>query len=222
MRDNKKKESYFHIYRNKRSNRIHEILIQEYRSNAEGTAFHPFQYDRLFRHRLEKFLSEFSLGTEEAKLKEFYLEALETTNKMTQMEYDDILKLLCLGVLFDSSPCDIFSHILEIQIDTFLCIFTDYLQYEVQTEVELVLYESHYWLIDQLKGVNNPVDIEKILWDYLENHWYEAQANWYWYETLHNPHDVYFGYWSFEAMALAKIYGVDTTRLVQSDYFALL
>lgn len=222
MRENHKTEEYFHVYLNKRSNRIHELLIKEYRCTQEGTDFHPILYYRLFRHRLEKLLAEFSLGTNPLQLKEYFIEVLEVTEKMDDMEYDDLLKLLCFGVLLDYSPCDIFSHILEIQIDSFLCMFTDYLQYKVQTEVEPDLYHPHLWLFDLSSKGNHPGDIEKILWDYLESYWYEAQEKWYWYGTLQNSHDVYFGYWCFEAMALAKIYGVDTTRLVQSDYFALL
>jgi len=52
--------------------------------------------------------------------------------------------------------------------------------------------------------------------DHLEtvmNQWYRSMRDTYWYETHDNRHDVYFGYWCFEAAAVAKMLGIDDGAL---------
>ena len=52
--------------------------------------------------------------------------------------------------------------------------------------------------------------------------WYAQCKDCAWYDTENNPNDVYYGYWSFESAAVAKIYGLDPTICAQSPYFPVL
>jgi hypothetical protein len=43
--------------------------------------------------------------------------------------------------------------------------------------------------------------------------WYSGMRVTYWHNTHNSRHDVYFGYWCFEAAAVAKMLGIDDAAL---------
>ena len=63
---------------------------------------------------------------------------------------------------------------------------------------------------------NNGLDKASILKDYLKA-WYKRQQLCVWYGS-HNK-DNYFGYWAFEAAAIAKIIGLKDASFEQNAYF---
>jgi len=79
------------------------------------------------------------------------------------------------------------------------------------------LYSQLSTVIDS----KNAKQKELALIEYLEN-WYSNCDSASWYENLNNENNVYYGYWCFEAAALAKIYQLNTTELEKNQYFPLI
>lgn len=223
MRDNEKNEIYFKEFLNKWENRMNELKIKLHDSETMNEQSLDFLHGRLFHIELEYLIAQFSSGASQEVLNASFQNLLNTCSKVDNVMYEDLLKILSLGVILDENPCEIIAEHLELEIDVFLCIFTNYFEYCVKTEIEPELYPPYDILYNALSKIDtHSIDIENTFFEYLTKEWYDGHMESYWYENLDNPLDVYFGYWSFEVMALAKIYEVDTTRLVKSDYFALL
>ena len=78
--------------------------------------------------------------------------------------------------------------------------------------------EHPYKLIRNLVNAEDEKKIS-ILRDYIENKWYKANVDVGWYDSHKSKVDVYTGYWSFEAGAVAKILGLDDSSLKDQQYY---
>ena len=54
---------------------------------------------------------------------------------------------------------------------------------------------------------------------YLKEEWYEAHRECYWYGSHKSSKSIYYGYWSFEAGAIAKILQLDDSGLKDAPYY---
>lgn len=222
MRDTQRTEEYFQQYLIAKNNEINKHLISIKGEEMESLPPHPLIVHTLLRCELEKFCILFSFGAPVTQLHVQYLEVLEVCKKVTELQYTDILTLLAIGVLLDSDPLPVIQDLLDEHQDDFLGLFTGYLKGTEEFGFEPEIDYPYILLYLNIALTESPQESEQIIYDYLTIDWFQSQEEEYWHDYLDYDGYLYFGYWSFEAMALAKIYGVDTTRLVQSDYFALL
>ena len=56
-----------------------------------------------------------------------------------------------------------------------------------------------------------------LLKEYLSNHWYNKDCGCY--EAHKSKQNIYYGYWSFEAGAIAKILNIDDIQLCGTQYY---
>ena len=55
--------------------------------------------------------------------------------------------------------------------------------------------------------------------EYLQKKWYEIHRECAWYDSHKSSKNVYYGYWSFEAGAIAKILNLDDSSLKDVPYY---
>lgn len=74
----------------------------------------------------------------------------------------------------------------------------------------------HDKLTDIVADKENCVDKLK---EYLEKYWYVGHKDMVWYDIHKAKEKLYYGYWSFEAGAIAKILNLDDSSLKDVPYY---
>ena len=84
-------------------------------------------------------------------------------------------------------------------------------------------------LIDRVLGQLSHFPLSKVilvigykgekLKEYLEKYWYVGHKNMGWYDIHKAKEKLYYGYWSFEAGAIAKILNLDDSNLKNVPYY---
>lgn len=222
MRDTQKDEQYFQDYLAEKSNDIHAHLIEIRRAELSGESPHELTLYRHFRLEMERFHASFSIENPVDVLREHYTSLLVAAEKLDTLEYDDTLNLLAIGILLDLNPLPQIEDFVDEHQDDFLGLFTGHLKGEEEFGFPPDIEYPYILLYLNIALTESTTESEQILYDYLTMDWYESKNEEYWYDYLRYE-NLYFGYWCFEAMALAKMYGVtNTTRLEQTGFFALL
>jgi hypothetical protein len=86
-----------------------------------------------------------------------------------------------------------------------------YLGYPGQDETDHLLWpEAYQPLFDCF---NAGADDRSQQLESFVSGWYRSMRDAYWYDNHKNKHDVYFGYWCFEAAAVGKMLEIDDGRL---------
>ncbi len=213
MRDNNETKKYFEDYIKRQESKINTVKAMVDFNNPNPMAIHM-----LFRPQFDKVIGLFSIGAPKEDLVTALQEVLKTCEYKDDMEYDDLVKLLSLSVLLDVDCNAGLKEIIYYKIDTFLCMLTDYLKITPDCEIEPNNYDPYEFLFYHISKDSSKDDVERVLMEYLQDEWYDLCDEWHWYESLGGR--TYAGYWCLEAMAIAKIYGVDTTKLEELDYFS--
>ena len=88
---------------------------------------------------------------------------------------------------------------------------------EKNTDVPL-LWKRPY---QGLQDVVTTKDITKVafLRNYLNKMWYRGNSDAGWYDAHKESGYIYYGYWSWEAGAVAKILGLDDESLKEQQYY---
>lgn len=175
----------------------------------------------LFTMLLEKTIAHYSVGDDKATVTRALIDTIaafeEAFNYDTGGDYDDAIWLISLGVLCDL-PLDTFKRITNVLArdgvnDTLISTIIKYKQPDWEESAAAVLWEKPYARIVNVQDANG-------LRNYLDKYWYQENEDSYWH-GLHNNTKVnnYFGYWSWEAAALAKIREIDDTPLKNQKYY---
>lgn len=141
-------------------------------------------------------------------------------------QFDDyvlMLHMLSLGVLLNPKG-DEFENIINILDESGRkdALFEFLISYKIKNRdnsAEIIMYETPYKKLVTI--TQNTYESEAIydLKEFLENKWYSGMRNVYWHDNHKSRHDTFFGYWSFEAAAIAKIKGLNTDELKNNQYF---
>jgi len=174
--------------------------------------------------KLEIFYAKYSRGDNFEELTANYIkdfkEKLNTIPDLFNSEsysYVANLEIMSLGKLlnFGSLVKEIYEPLLKkANINDWLY---NFILFEENTDA-LFLWEDPYKLISTLVNAEDGKRIS-ILKDYLDNKWYKANVDVGWYDSHKSKIDVYTGYWSFEAGAVAKILGLDDNSLKNQQYY---
>lgn len=81
-------------------------------------------------------------------------------------------------------------------------------------EFEFEVYECLKQILD-----NDEIIACEALKEYLQEKWYEIHRECAWYDSHKSSKNVYYGYWSFEAGAIAKILNLDDSSLKDVPYY---
>lgn len=137
-------------------------------------------------------------------------------------EYVLMLQMLSLGVLLDVTDIE-FGKIINV-LDESGCkdkLFEFIICYKLKNRdaATKMMYETAY---KPLLAIIQNTDKDSATTDlkaFIDKKWYAGMKNVYWYDNHRSRHDSFFGYWSFETAAIAKIMDLDIDRLKNNPYF---
>lgn len=117
------------------------------------------------------------------------------------------LWLICLGILLDigDEKLKCVKTLLQSSgINDWLYNFLLHYQDENRAELETeLLFPTVYGTLKKI--VDSSIDRREMLKEYVKREWYENHKDCGWYDTHKSSQNLYYGYWSFEAGAIAKI-----------------
>jgi hypothetical protein len=135
--------------------------------------------------------------------------------------YTDSLWLLSLGILLDVDD-SIFNSLVSAVQETGK---DDWLyNYLIHSRIPNVEYESSplLWVKPYLSlqyVVERSEDKTADMFRYLTKSWYQGHSGAGWYDSHKRNQNLYYGYWSFESGAVAKILKLDDSTLKDAPYY---
>lgn len=220
MRDKRKSADYFNAYIDYQKDRISKKI--EKLSDSKGDSSKVERINQsLLKYQTDMVYVQFSVGADKNKLSGYLKDVLKTASEIRSIDYETLLSLLSLSVMLEvrtDSLSLIDKHCDVIQNDKILNCLANYIQ------KGKVVWEGRYaikGLYEKLDDLAKATAKENILIEYLSD-WYDAHKDFAWYDSHKNDKDTYVGYWSFESAALAKIMGVDETKLKSNAYYPIL
>lgn len=166
----------------------------------------------------------YSLGENLETIEKCYKKLLFYYCKMWDRKYGyiELIKVLSLGVLFKVNRSDIFELEQRLISEKFDDRLVNFLMKEIDSTWEREGVEFEFEVYECLKQILD--NDEKIiaceaLKEYLQEKWYEIHRECAWYDSHKSSKNVYYGYWSFEAGAIAKILNLDDSSLKDVPYY---
>ena len=222
VRDKRKNAAYFESYIEYEKSRIAKKQEKLALTTDKGKAARICS--NLFLYQMNLLVASFSYGESKETLTEFLNEACTTALKTDKLTYSDALTLASLAVMLDS-----YTTIRQV-INKYQVIFeSDKLLHGLSSYIQggnaewngTYSFPSVYNSLDSFFSAESHDKKEDALLSFLTT-WYESCKDCAWYDTLDNPNDVYYGYWCFEAAALAKCNNLSDKRLIQNEYFPVI
>ena len=156
-------------------------------------------------------------------IEECYKKLLFYYSKMWDRKYGyiELVKVLSLGVLFKVNRSDIFELEQRLISEKFDDYLVNTLIKEIDSTWEREGVEFEFEVYECLKQIldNDEIIACEALKEYLQEKWYEIHRECAWYDSHKSSKNVYYGYWSFEAGAIAKILNLDDSSLRDVPYY---
>lgn len=227
MRDNLKNKQYYMklIENTQRDILIYGELVEEaLREKNESDRGVRNGYNILINLYQKQINLLYSFGEELDKIKKQYEKLLHLYCKMWDRKYGyiELIKVLSLAVLFEIDK----DLILELEQKLTNEKMDDFLVNKYMKEIDEFWYGSGdkfefsgiYDCLKLLFEEKKYVASDKLK-DYLQNKWYDIHRECSWYNSHLSKKDIYYGYWSFEAGAIAKILNLDDSSLKDVPYY---
>jgi hypothetical protein len=222
IRDKIKDAKYFLEYIAQQNNRIENFQnkLDKNEVNSERIFSIRYKIDAL---KFEVLIARFSSGVSFKDLKLDYIERVKAMPEFWSSDnYNDMLRMLSLGILFDVE--DEIILILKNLIDAanMKDYLLNFLLNFVDKNVEYLGYDFlHPTPYKFLKNVIESDEIVALnyLKEYLEKKWYSGNRDAGWYDIHLNNQKLYSGYWSYESGAIMKILEYDDVLLKDTQYY---
>lgn len=165
----------------------------------------------------------YSLGEDLATIEEVYKKLLIYYSKMWDRKYGyiELIKVLSLAVLFEVDRSDIFELEEKLISEKFDDYLANFLIKKIDSTWERKGVKFEFKVYDCLKQIlenGREIACEKLK-EYLQEKWYEIHRECAWYDSHKSNKNVYYGYWSFEAGAIAKILNLDDSSMKDVPYY---
>ena len=222
MRDKRKSTTYFEQYISYEKSRI--LKKQEKLSQTTERNKLSRIYSNLFLYRFNLLIASFSIGEDEETLKSLLDEACKTALEIDNLTYSDALTLISIAIMLRSHTSVmrlIDRHRLTFESDKLLYGLYSFVVSGKAKWVGTYKFPEVYSSLDAFFAAQAAETKEDVLLVFLKA-WYGKCKDCAWFDTLNNPNDVYYGYWCFEAAALAKIFNLREKHLSKSEYFPVL
>jgi hypothetical protein len=178
--------------------------------------------ETIYQFKLDVWTARYSLGEPVAGLVEPFLDlAGDFTERFVANWYYDSVKLLSLGILlgvgdgcFGPLAAKVLSECREDWLHRYLIHQRDP---SVGYEASPLLWKSPYRFLRAV--VEEDGDKAAGLRRYLEGRWYQGHRSAGWHDSHKRDQNTYYGYWSFEAGAVAKALGIDDSSLADAPYY---
>ena len=226
MRDRIKDEHYFNSLIQKEKESI--IMFED---AVKKTTLEKGELDRGTRNGYSILINSYekeinllySLGEDLTTIEEAYKKLLCYYSKMWDRKYGyiELIKVLSLAVLFEVDRSDIFELEKKLISEKFDDYLVNFLIQKIDLTWERKGEEFEFKVYDCLKQIlekDREIACEELK-EYLLEKWYEIHRECAWYDSHKSNKNVYYGYWSFEAGAIAKILNLDDSSLKDVPYY---
>lgn len=218
MRDNLKNLQYFNDFINEDSARIEKFTNKLINGEVKEERIIPVK-SKVHELRIGLMIARYSRGDEVSILEEEYLKLLSDWEEVWKPEYyNKNLKMISLAVLFniDTVRAKKIKDMLEksnIQ-DWLLNYFLHSLDSEIKVENKKLIFPNDFTTLQRVVFEEDKIELLK---RYLTKEWYNEDCDCY--EAHKSKQNIYYGYWSFEAGAIAKILGLDDSELKDVQHY---
>lgn len=165
------------------------------------------------------------MGEEISKVKESYERLLIYYSQAWSMGqgYIELIRILSLGVLLRIDKSQMKTLENKIRQENLNDYFVNFLLKAIDKEWEMTtqkfvfpnLYESVKSIIEAKENQERIF----LLKDYLENKWYRIHNETAWHNSHLSDQNTYYGYWAYEAGAVAKILDLEDGALKEQRYY---
>ncbi len=213
MRDKLKGEKYFKNFISEDSKRIKKFSHQLKMGKVAEERIFPVKAE-VHNLKLGVMIAQYSRGDSVAVLEKEYLQLVGEWEEVFEADYyNKNLKMISLAVLFgvDSSILERIKLLLQkANINDWLFDFLLNMGDDEMAEATSdLLFPRSYGLLKKAVYAENKVELLK---RYLIEAWYHRDCGCY--EAHKSEQNIYYGYWSFEAGAVAKILKLDDDDLI--------
>lgn len=230
MRDRVKNRAFFESslsFTNESINDFENIMPQVVGNQGEESQGAKNGYNALVMYYTKKVNLLYSLGEEVLEVKIVYEKLLGYYAKTWNIEYGyiELIRILSLGALLKIESSNSNLKILENKIrDAGLNDYlVNYLITFIDSDWELNSNDFYFkGIYEPLKDIINENDkhmSKNMLKKYLENQWYELHNECAWYNSHDSKQGAYYGYWAYEAGAIAKILQLEDKELREQQYY---
>ena len=247
IRDSIKDLKYFKDYSKGFERRTKKRLTKFKNGEISAERVQTVKLDMALKY-LHKSIAGYSMGLAASSIKPDYFEALklihqywpggwkicdeygQELNQYGLGIYGELLRLISLGILIDI-PSNEISKIAEVlELDGVRDLIYSYLLSSRLRDTEFSAEESYqkYFYIPQVYQKlrqaileSSKFDSQKLINNFIRDDWYQkhSELNEGPFESHKSPHDIYYGYWCFEAAAVVKIKGLDDSSFRDHPYY---
>lgn len=142
--------------------------------------------------------------------------------------YDEMLWMLSLGYLLNI-PNDTFKLLADIidrdKVKDNLFEFIISAKLKDRQPIKEESYRDYFGIPETFAKLREAIKetdkakAEKFVKEFITKDWFKKHKDTGWYNSHKSKHNVYFGYWSFEAAAIVKIMGLDDISFRECQYY---
>lgn len=227
MRDKLKDKDYFNAFieKEKRNIAMFENAVKKaVIENGESDRGTRNGYTILIDEYQKIINLLYSCGEELEVIEEYYKKLLFYYGRMWDRKYGymELIKVLSLAVLFEVDKAEIETLEEKLLTENFNDYLVNVLIKKIDsswtnngTEFE---FPKTYDCLEEI--INNKESLDcGLLKEYLQEKWYDIHKECAWYNSHLSNKNIYCGYWSFEAGAIAKILKLDDSSLRDAQYY---
>lgn len=218
MRDNIKDIEYFNGFINEDLARVEKFSNKLKNGEVKPERIVPVKA-KIHDLKLGILIAKYSKGDELSLLEIEYLDLIEGWEDIWEPEYyNKNLKMISLGVLFGADK--LFSKKIKNMLeksninDWLFNFLLDSWAGEQISESKKMLFPNSFSTLQKVVFHENKIEPLK---KYLSDDWYNEDCGCY--EAHKSRQNIYYGYWSFEAGAIAKILNLDDSDLKDMPYY---
>lgn len=227
MRDKLKDKDYFNTFIEKEKRNI--VMFE---NAVKKAVIENGESDRGTRNGYTILIDEYqkiinllySCGEELEVIEEYYKKLLFYYGRMWDRKYGymELIKVISLAVLFEVDKAEIETLEERLLTENFNDYLVNVLIKKIDsswinngTEFE---FPKTYDCLEEI--INNKESLDcGLLKEYLQEKWYDIHKECAWYNSHLSNKNIYCGYWSFEAGAIAKILKLDDSSLRDIQYY---
>lgn len=218
MRDTLKSKKYFDEFIEEDSKRIERFVLKLEKGEVRQERVLPVKR-KIHDLKLGILIARYSKGDKISALKNAFIELCREWEEVFQPEYyNKNLMMISLAVLFDVGKEQIerMKNLLKntaVEDWVFEFMLNAMLGHDTNENIPL-LFPKNYMTLKQAAFTDKPIPLLK---KYLSEEWYNTDCGCY--EAHKSSQKIYYGYWSFEAGAFAKILQLDDKDLKKTPYY---
>lgn len=218
MRDSLKNVEYFDQFIHEDLERVKKFSAKLENGEVKEERILPVK-SKVHDLKLGIIIAKYSKGDKLTELEKEYFELVSEWEEVWEPEYyNKNLKMISLGVLFGADTG--FAKKVKMMLekseinDWLLCYLLDSLDDEQKERGKELLFPKSFSNLQSVVFKEGKIQILK---EYLSNDWYNEDCGCY--EAHKSKQNIYYGYWSFEAGAVAKILNIDDSSLKDVPYY---